>query len=56
MAALVRSIPLGRMCEPDDLARLAVLLASDLGAMVTGQFVLADGGAHLSRNRPPASE
>jgi len=54
VAALVRSIPLGRMCEPDDLARLAVLLASDLAAMVTGQVILADGGAHLSRSRPAA--
>src|SRR5205814_1097095 len=47
VTALVRSIPLGRMCEPDDLARLAVLLASVLAGMVTGQFVIADGGAHL---------
>ena len=27
-------------------------LASDLGRGVTGQLVLADNGAHLSRNRP----
>lgn len=46
------SIPLGRMNEPDDLARLVVALASDLGRGVTGQLVLADNGAHLSRNRP----
>jgi NAD(P)-dependent dehydrogenase (short-subunit alcohol dehydrogenase family) len=50
--ALVRSIPLGRMNEPDDLARLVVALASDLGRGVTGQLVLADNGAHLARNRP----
>jgi enoyl-[acyl-carrier-protein] reductase (NADH) len=29
-----------------------VALASDLGRGVTGQLVLADNGAHLSRNRP----
>jgi NAD(P)-dependent dehydrogenase (short-subunit alcohol dehydrogenase family) len=52
VAALVESIPLRRMNEPDDLARLVVALASDLGAGVTGQLVLADNGAHLSRNRP----
>jgi NAD(P)-dependent dehydrogenase (short-subunit alcohol dehydrogenase family) len=50
--ALVTSIPLGRLNEPDDLARLVVALASDLGVGVTGQLVLADFGAHLSRNRP----
>jgi NAD(P)-dependent dehydrogenase (short-subunit alcohol dehydrogenase family) len=52
VARLVASIPLRRMNEPDDLARLVVALASDLGAGVTGQLVLADNGAHLSRNRP----
>jgi len=53
VAALTESIPLRRMCQPDDLANLAVLLASDLASMVTGQFILADGGAFLSRTRPP---
>jgi 2-deoxy-D-gluconate 3-dehydrogenase len=49
---LTESLPLRRMCEPDDLARLVVALASDLGRAVTGQTILADNGAHLSRNRP----
>ena len=40
------------MVEPDDLARTAVYLASDLARNVTGQFILADAGADLSRNRP----
>jgi NAD(P)-dependent dehydrogenase (short-subunit alcohol dehydrogenase family) len=52
VAALVPSIPLRRMNEPDDLARLVVALASDLGRGVTGQLVLSDNGAHLARNRP----
>ncbi|MSO79552.1 MAG: SDR family oxidoreductase [Acidimicrobiia bacterium] len=52
VARLVESIPLQRMNEPDDLARLVVALASDLGRGVTGQLVLSDNGAHLSRNRP----
>lgn len=50
--ALVESLPLRRMCEPDDVARVVIALASDLGRAVTGQVVLADNGAHLSRNRP----
>jgi NAD(P)-dependent dehydrogenase (short-subunit alcohol dehydrogenase family) len=52
VAGLVESIPLRAMNEPDDLAALVVALASDLGRGVTGQLVLADNGAHLSRNRP----
>lgn len=52
VARLVESIPLRRMSEADDLARLVVALASDLSSGVTGQLVLADNGAHLSRNRP----
>lgn len=52
LAALVTSIPLRRLNEPDDLAALVVALASDLGRGVTGQLVLADNGAHLSRSRP----
>ena len=52
VARLVESIPLRRMNEPDDLARLVIALASDLGRGVTGQLVLSDNGAHLARNRP----
>jgi NAD(P)-dependent dehydrogenase (short-subunit alcohol dehydrogenase family) len=49
---LVAAHPLGRLTEPDDLARVVVALASDLGRAVTGQLVFGDNGAHLSRNRP----
>lgn len=52
LEALRASIPLGRLTDPDDLARVVVFLASDLASHVTGQFLLVDGGADLSRNRP----
>jgi NAD(P)-dependent dehydrogenase (short-subunit alcohol dehydrogenase family) len=52
VAALVAAHPLGRLGEPDDLGRLVVALASDLGRSVTGQVVFGDNGAHLARNRP----
>jgi NAD(P)-dependent dehydrogenase (short-subunit alcohol dehydrogenase family) len=52
VAQLVAAHPLGRLTEPDDLARLVVAVASDLGRAVTGQVVFGDNGAHLSRNRP----
>lgn len=52
IAALVESMPLRRMTEPDELARLVVFLASDLARCITGQLILADAGAFLSRSRP----
>jgi NAD(P)-dependent dehydrogenase (short-subunit alcohol dehydrogenase family) len=52
VAALLEAHPLGRLGEPDDLGRLVVALASDLGRSVTGQVVFGDNGAQLSRNRP----
>jgi len=53
IAAIVESTPLRRMTEHDELARLTVFLASDLARCITGQLILADAGAHLSRTRPP---
>ncbi len=52
IAQIVASTPLRRMVEHDELARLAVFLTSDLARCITGQFILADAGAFLSRNRP----
>ena len=53
LAALVEATPLRRMTQFDELARLAVFLTSDLARCITGQLILADAGAHLSRTRPP---
>lgn len=36
--------PLGRLGEPDEMASVAVFLASDMASYVTGQVVYADGG------------
>src|SRR5262247_884786 len=41
---LLARTPLGRIGEPDDIASIAVFLASDDAAYVTGQTVYADGG------------
>jgi 3-oxoacyl-[acyl-carrier protein] reductase len=43
-AAFVRSVPLGRLNLPDDVANAAVFLASDEAAMVTGTAFEVDGG------------
>ena len=53
LAAIAASTPLGQPVEPDELARLAVFLTSDLARAITGQLILADAGAFLSRTRPP---
>ena len=37
-------IPLGRIGEPDDIAGVAVFLASRAGTFITGQTIIADGG------------
>lgn len=52
VAKLVAATPLQRMTEHDELARLVVFLASDLARCITGQLILADAGAFLSRTRP----
>ena len=52
MEAIVASTPLRRTVDHDELARLATFLASDLARCITGQFILADAGAFLSRTRP----
>jgi len=38
------NIPLGRICEPDDIAWAIVFLTSHASAMITGQILTVDGG------------
>lgn len=42
--AWMRDVPLKRRIVPDDAARLALFLASDDSAMITGQYFTIDGG------------
>jgi glucose 1-dehydrogenase len=44
MKALLAEIPLGRMGQPDEVGKLAVYLASDDAAYVTGSTFFIDGG------------
>jgi len=44
-AAEGRTIPLGRVGEPEDIARCALFLASDDSAWISGTEIVVDGGA-----------
>jgi NAD(P)-dependent dehydrogenase (short-subunit alcohol dehydrogenase family) len=43
-AALLKTVPLGRVGEPNEIARAIVFLGSDDASFVTGQILNADGG------------
>ncbi|MBV8119566.1 MAG: SDR family oxidoreductase [Alphaproteobacteria bacterium] len=47
LAAAGDAIPLGRMAQPEDIARAALFLASDDAALITGQTVHVNGGSYL---------
>lgn len=42
---LAKSLPTGRLGEPEDIANLATFLASDLASWMTGDTYVIDGGA-----------
>ena len=43
-----RQIPMGRMAQPDEIARVAVFLASDEAVFITGEVIHANGGAYMA--------
>ena len=48
MAALLKEIPLARMGQPDEVGKLAVYLASDAAAYITGSTYVIDGGLMIN--------
>ena len=44
MQSMIKAIPLGRMCEPEEIARVAAFLASDDAGFITGQNIAVNGG------------
>jgi 3-oxoacyl-[acyl-carrier protein] reductase len=48
LAARARDIPLGRMAQPEEIARIAVFLASDDAAMMTGELMHVNGGVYMA--------
>jgi NAD(P)-dependent dehydrogenase (short-subunit alcohol dehydrogenase family) len=47
-AAEGRGIPLGRVGEPEDIARCALFLASDDASWISGTEIVVDGGARVA--------
>lgn len=48
IAARAREIPLGRMAQPDEIARIAVFLASEDAAVMTGELMHVNGGVYMA--------
>jgi len=45
--AIAQTVPMGRLVQPDDVARICLFLASPEAAFVTGADIAVDGGGEL---------
>ena len=45
--AITKELPLGRLGTPEDVANLALFLASDLSDYITGEVIKVDGGMYV---------
>lgn len=48
VSGYIKTVPLGRIASPEEMAGLVMLLASDAGSYMTGGVYLADGGYMVS--------
>lgn len=48
LAARVRDTPFGRMAQPDEIARVAVFLATDEAAWISGEVIHVNAGAYMA--------
>ena len=48
LAVRAREIPLGRMAQPEEIARVAVFLATTDAAWITGELIHVNGGAYMA--------
>lgn len=47
LAEMAKTVPLGRMARPEEIAALGVFVASDAAAYITGQVYHINGGAYM---------
>ena len=47
LAALARTVPMGRMAQPGEIGDVIVFLASDDARYITGQVVNVNGGSYM---------
>ena len=50
--AMIAATPLGRLGEPDDIAQMALFLASDASPWISGQLLYVDGGITVNELPP----
>jgi NAD(P)-dependent dehydrogenase (short-subunit alcohol dehydrogenase family) len=48
LAARVRDTPFGRMAQPDEIARVAVFLATEEAAWISGEVIHVNAGAYMA--------
>lgn len=53
LAEFAERIPLGRVCEPEEVAAVIAFLASEDASFMTGANVAVDGGVSASNGQPP---
>ncbi len=56
---IVEKTPLKRLCQPDDVAKATLFLASDMASFITGAFLVVDGGILVQPSEgyvPPAEK
>jgi len=53
LAKFAERIPLGRVCEPQEVAAVIAFLARDDASFMTGANVAVDGGVSASNGQPP---
>ena len=46
-AMVGKAMPMGRVCEPEDIGNLFAFLASPAGSYITGQSIMVEGGTTL---------
>src|SRR3954465_11387986 len=54
--SILPHIPLGRLGEPEEIARCVLFLASDDAVFITGSTLTANGGQYLVGGRPRSAQ